>query len=301
MARLEAERMFVAVVETGSFTAAAGRAGTRSGQASKLVARLEAELGVRLLDRTTRSVAPTEAGLIYYQRLRAIIDEFDSLDQEIRAASGSPRGRLRISAPLYFGTRVLAPVLNDFARLFPEIELDVSFSDRLVSLVDEGFDVAVRMGRPADSSLIARKLADTGLVTVASDAYLAARGEPACPGDLARHDCILDSNFRDPGRWPFRGPGGRAVMVPVSGRIRHSNAEACLDAAERGLGIACLPDFVAVPALERGIVRPILQGFAPEGLQVDALVPAGRHQPAKVRALIDHLAARLAGPKRSKA
>lgn len=300
MARLEPERMFVAVVETGSFTAAAGQAGTRSGQASKLVARLEAELGVRLLDRTTRSVAPTEAGLIYYRRLRTLLDEFDSLDQDVRAASGNPRGRLRISAPLSFGTLVLAPVLNDFARLFPDIELDVTFSDRLVSLVDEGFDMAIRVGRPADSSLIARKLSDTGLITVASAAYLDTHGEPVRPEDLAGHGCILDSNFRDPGRWPFRGAEGRTLMVPVSGRIRHSSAEACLDAAERGLGIACMPDFVAASAVERGSVRPILQGFAPQGLRVDALVPAGRHQPTKVRALIDHLVARLAEPARSK-
>src|SRR5690606_37786250 len=148
--------MFVAVMETGSFTAAAERLGTSSGQASKLVARLESTLGVRLLSRTTRAVSATEAGQAYFGRLRPLLEEFDALDAAIRDASHAPRGRLRLTAPLTFGTMEIAPALNAFAQKFPEIALDVSFTDRLVSLVDEGFDLAVRVGRPEDSSMIAR-------------------------------------------------------------------------------------------------------------------------------------------------
>ena len=159
MDRLECDRMFVAVVEARSFTAAAVKLGASSGQASKLVSRLEAELGVRLLNRTTRAVSETEAGRAYFERVRSILDEIDNLDLAIRNVAQTPRGRLRLTAPLTFGTVELARALNDFAAGYPEIELEVSFSDRVVNLVDEGFDVAVRVGRPADTSLIAESSA----------------------------------------------------------------------------------------------------------------------------------------------
>jgi DNA-binding transcriptional LysR family regulator len=164
--RLECDRMFVAVVESRSFTAAAARLGTSSGQASKLVSRLEVELGVRLLNRTTRALSETEAGRAYFERIRSILEEFESLDLAIRNVGQTPRGRLRLTAPLTFGTVELARALNDFAAYYPQIELDVSFSDRLVNLVDEGFDVAVRVGRPADTALIARKLCEVRIVLV---------------------------------------------------------------------------------------------------------------------------------------
>src|SRR5690606_27158670 len=208
MDRLECDRMFVTVMDAGSFTKAATKLGTSSGQASKLVARLEAELGVRLLNRTTRAVSPTEAGRAYFERIRLLLEELDTLDQSIRNQSETPRGQLRISAPLTFGVVGLAPALNSFAQQYPQIEIDVNFTDRLVNLVDEGFDLAVRVGRPADSSLIARRLYDARLFIVASPEYLAERGVPGSPADLARHDCILDTNFREPERWPLRDATG---------------------------------------------------------------------------------------------
>jgi len=167
--------MFVAVMETGSFAAAAARLGTSSGQASKLVSRLAAELGVRLLNRTTRAVAATEAGQAYVERIRPLLEEFDSLDLAVRNSAQAPRGRLRPTAPLTFGTMELTPALNGFALRYPAIDLEVSFSDRVVSLVDEGFDMAARVGRAEDSSLVARKLCDMRLVLVGADAYLALR------------------------------------------------------------------------------------------------------------------------------
>lgn len=287
--------MFVAVMETGSFTAAAGRLGTSSGQASKLVSRLESELGVRLLSRTTRAVSPTEAGQAYFDRLRPLLEELDNLDAAIRDASHAPRGRLRLTAPLTFGAMEVAPALNDFAAAFPEIELDVSFSDRVVNLVDEGFDLAVRVGRPDDSSMIARKLCDVRIVVIGSPAYLDRSGEPAAPADLSRFECILDTNFRDPNRWPFRDAGGDAVAVQVAGRIRYSNAEACLKAAGAGLGLACVPAFIAGEALRTGQVRRVLQVFETKPYAVHALYPHSRHLAGKVRVLVDFLVERYRG------
>ncbi len=292
MDRLECNRMFVAVMETGSFAAAAARLGASSGQASKLVSRLEADLGVRLLNRTTRAVSATEAGQAYFERLRPLLEEFDSLDVAIRSASQVPRGRLRLTAPLTFGTAELTPALNDFALRYPEIALDVSFSDRLVSLVDEGFDLAVRIGRAEDSSLIARKLCDMRIVLVGSEAYLARRGEPAEPGDVARHDCIADTNFREPNLWRFQAPDGEPLAVPIAGRLRYSNAEACLQAAEAGLGLAYVPSFVAGQALREGRVRLLLPAFEAAPFGVHALYPHSRHLAAKVRALVDFLVER---------
>lgn len=292
MDRLERGRMFVAVMEAGSFTGAAERLGTSSGQASKLVSRLEADLGVRLLNRTTRAVSPTQAGQAYFDRLRPLLEEFDTLDLSVSNASQTPRGRLRLTAPLTFGTLELAAALNEFASRYLDIELDVSLSDRVVNLVDEGFDLAVRVGRPSDSSLIARKLCDVRIVVVGSPGYLERRGEPSVPQDLARHDCIIDTNFREPTRWPFKDADGAAVAVQVSGRIRYSNAEACLRAAEAGLGLACVPSFVAGDAVRSGKVRRLLQPFETEPYGVHALYPHSRHLAAKVRVLVDFLVER---------
>ena len=284
--------MFVAVMEAGSFTAAAERLGTRSGQASKLVSRLEAELGVRLLNRTTRAVSPTEAGQAYYARIRPILDDLAALDLSVRNISQEPRGLLRLTAPLTFGTLELAQALNDFAARYPEIELDVNFTDRVVNLVDEGFDMGVRVGRPADSSLVATRLCDVRLLVVGSATYLARRGEPHAPGDLAGHDCIIDTNFREPNRWPFRTADGADFLAPVTGRIRYSNAEACLRAAEAGLGLACLPSFVVGPSVRSGKLQRLLQPFEPTAYGVHVLYPHNRHLAAKVRVLVDFLTAR---------
>jgi DNA-binding transcriptional LysR family regulator len=293
MDRLECDRMFVAVMEAGSFVAAAARLGTSSGQASKLVARLEAELGARLLNRTTRAVSPTEAGQAYYDRLRPLLEEFGALDLSIRNVAQTPKGRLRLTAPVTFGSLELTPALNDFAARFPEIELDVSFSDRVVNLVEDGFDMAVRVGRPEDSSLISRRLCDVRIVIIGAPAYLERRGEPATPDDLARHDCIIDTNFRDPNRWPFGRSDERTV--PVRGRIRYSSAEACLRAAEAGLGLACVPAFVAGDAIRSGRVKRLLKVYEPEPFRVHALYSHSRHLAAKVRALVDFLADRYRG------
>ncbi|MFC0218851.1 DNA-binding transcriptional LysR family regulator [Pseudochelatococcus lubricantis] len=291
MDRLDCDRMFVTVLDTGSFAAAAQRLGTSSGQASKLVSKLEADLGVQLLKRTTRALSPTEVGKAYYERMKTLLEEFDSLDASVRNTSGAPAGRLRLTAPVSFGTRRLTPALLDFANAFPDIQLDVSFSDRIVDLIDEGFDVAVRIGKPQDSTLIARKLCDARIVTVAAPSYVERRGMPASPQELTDHDCIVDTNFRDPFRWAFASAGvPEPVAVRVSGRLSFSNGETCLAAAQAGLGIARVPSFIAGPLIRDGQVKPLLADFEDKPLVIHALYPPARHLALKVRALVDFLA-----------
>ncbi|MBS0855133.1 MULTISPECIES: LysR family transcriptional regulator [unclassified Tatumella] len=290
MERLECDRMFIAVVEAGSFTAAARRLHTSHGQASKLISRLEHILGVQLFRRSTRSLAVTEVGLAYYQRVRALIDEYDALNDAIRHTSEAPAGRLRISAPVTFGTTQLTPRLIDFAGRYPDIELDVSYADRLVNIIDEGFDLALRIGSLPDSSLMARKLCDIRILLVASPQYLARRGTPQHWSALEHHDCIIDTNFRDPFRWPFSAPAGGLQEQAVSGRLKFSNAEVCLQAVTAGLGIARLPTFVAGDALKRLQVVTVLDDYAPAPLGLFALYPPAKYLAHKSRAMIDYLA-----------
>lgn len=294
--RLGCERMLVAVLDTGSFAGAARRLGTSPVQASKLVSRLESELGVQLIRRTTRGLSPTDVGQAYHQRMKALLDEFDALDLSVRSASGTPTGRLRLTAPVSFGRTSLVPVLMDFAGVYPEIQLDVSLSDRVVSLVDEGFDVAIRIGRLVDSTLVARKLCDARIVVVASPAYLERFGVPSTAADLTAHDCIIDTNFRDPEQWRFLDSDRRTEeVISVSGRLRFSNGEACLAAAEAGLGIARVPSFIAGPCIRDGRVRHLLPHVEDNPFTIHAVYPPAKHLALKVRALIDVLAQRFHG------
>lgn len=281
--------MFVKVVETGSFAAAARRLGASSGQASKLVSKLESDLGVKLLNRTTRALSLTEAGQAYADRMRAILESFDDLTTEVQNAATAPRGRIRLTAPLSFGTVRLAPVLARFAAEYPEISLEVHFNDRIVNLVEEGFDAAVRVGRAMDGALVGRRLGSARMITVAGPGYLAIRGKPRTPADLVGHDCILDLNNRDGWQWAYRDE----TRVTVSGRLIFSNASACLAAVEEGLGIAQMPDFVATEALAAGRVIEVMADWSDIQLGIHALWPGRRHLPRKLRVLVDFMAAEM--------
>jgi DNA-binding transcriptional LysR family regulator len=295
MDRLDCDRMFLAVYETGSFSAAARRLGVSSGQASKLVSKLESDLGVQLLGRTTRSISPTEVGRAYYERIRTLIAELDALDDSVRSASGEASGRLSLTAPSSFGVHQLMPALIAFAEAFPKIRLDVSFSDRVVNLLEEGFDAAIRLGRPDDSTYIARKLCRTRIVAVASPAYLERFGEPKHPSELATHECVIDANFREAGVWRFRETDLSPLRVPIAGRLRFNNGEACIAAALAGQAIAYGPSFLAGASIREGALRQILAPFEIEAHGAYALYPAGRHLAAKVRALIEFLVDRFRG------
>lgn len=294
MDRLECDRMFVAVMDAGSFSGAAERLGVSSGQASKLVSKLESDLGVQLLKRTTRALSATEVGKAYYDRIKALLVEFDSLDASIRNASGAPAGLIRITAPISFGSIKLMPALLDFAEEFPDIHLDVSFNDRVVNLVDEGFDLAIRIGNPSDTSLIARRLCDAHILLVASPDYIRAHGEPQSPSDLQNHRCIIDANFRDALHWNFSDQlSGEKIAIPISGRLRFSNGDACLQAALRSMGIAYLPDFIAEPQILNGNIKPLMVQHETDPMGVFAIYPPARHLALKVRSLIDFLARRF--------
>jgi DNA-binding transcriptional LysR family regulator len=293
MDRLDEIAAFAAVADGRSFTQAAKRLGVSGAQVSKLVARLEDRLGARLLNRTTRDVSLTDTGRAYLERARGVLQEFEALEGSVRDETG-PSGLLRISAPVAFGAKQLGPALLDFAEAYPEVSLEVFYADRSVNLVDEGFDVAVRIGQLTDSSLIARKLAPVRMVTCASPAYLQAHGVPLAPADLQRHEAIIDLNVREPLLWGF-GRGGECMDTRVHGRLRFASAEACLEAAERGLGIARAPDFVAADRLRDGRLSTLLCNYEPETVHVHAVYPHARHLAAKVRVFVDFLARRFAG------
>ena len=287
--------MFVAVMEAESFAGAAQRLATSNGQASKLISRLEQELGVQLFKRSTRALAATEIGRAYYERVKRLLDDYDTLNDDIRNTSDSPSGKVRISAPVTFGSMQLATHLIAFAKQYPSIELDVSFSDRLVNVVDDGFDLALRIGNLSDSSLIARKLCDIGVIHVASTDYIKARGMPMHWHELSEHECILDTNFRDPFIWPFIDKNNVIEEYSVNGRLKFSNAEVCLKAACAGLGIARLPMFVAADALREKAVVPVLASCQLPILGLYALYPPAKHLARKSRVVIDFLVDALSG------
>lgn len=295
MDRLDCDRLFVAVLKAGSFAGAAARLGISSGQASKLISRLERELGVQLLKRSTRALSPTEVGLAYYERITVLLEAFDALDADVRHAAGNPTGRLKISAPVSFQATQLAQALLAFASQYPAIELDVNFSDRLVNVVDEGFDLAIRIGKLSDSSLAARRLCDIFVVLAAAPDYLRQHGTPGHWCDLADHQCIIDTNFHDPRHWPFRDEQGREASAAISGRLRFSNAEACMAAALAGLGIARLPTFIAGPALRAGRLQPLLRQYEIAPLSLNVVYPPARYLANTSRALIDFLVEHFRG------
>ena len=293
MDRLDEIRAFVAVAEARSFTQGARKLDVSGAQVSKLVARLENRLGARLLNRTTRDVSLTDTGQAYLERSRELLEDFDALETSVRDLSG-PSGTLKISAPVSFGRNQLTPALLEFASGCNAVSLDVSFTDRVVNLVEEGFDVAVRIGHLTDSSLVARRLAAVRMVTCASPEYLARAGTPMALEDLADHEAILDTNVRDATTWRF-GPHNDVREVRVRGRLRFNGAESCVAAAVAGFGITRSPAFAAAEELRAGRIVPILCNFEPELIHVYAVYPHARHLAAKVRAFVDFLARRYAG------
>lgn len=293
MDRLDEIRAFAAVADARSFTNGARKLDVSGAQVSKLVARLENRLGQRLLNRTTRDVSLTDTGQAYLERARDLLESFDALESSVRD-QGGPSGNLKISAPVSFGKNQLMPALLDFATSCLAVSLDVSFSDRMINLVEDGFDVAVRIGHLTDSSLVARKLAAVRLVTCAAPSYLAGAGTPRTLEDLAGHEAILDTNLRDATLWRF-GRQGDAQEVRVRGRLRFSGAEACVEAGVKGFGIVRTPAFAAAEDLRAGRLVPVLCNLEPELIHVYAVYPHARHLAAKVRAFVDFLAQRYAG------
>lgn len=288
-------RLFIRVVETGSFSKAAGEFGITQPTVTKHVAALEARLGARLLHRSTRGVTPTEVGAAYVEQCRQIarqVEEADNLAALMQARVG---GTLRISTSVAFGRRVLAPLVLRFMRANPHLVIDLSCEDRFVNLVEQGVDLAVRMGRLADSSLGARFLGMNPWVLVASPAYLARHGTPAAPQDLAAHAALVYSTVQGDARWHFTGAQGRQHSVAVAGPLRSNNLSALLLAAREGLGVAALPLYVAHGALAAGQVRALLPAWSLPAQEMHAVFPSPRLVPAKVTGFIAWLQGQFQG------
>lgn len=282
-------RAFLDVVEAEGFSAAARKIGRSKALLSKYVRELEDELGALLLNRTTRQFSLTEAGHTYYKRAGEIVREIDSLAETVRDSAGDVRGRIKLSAPRTFADAEIGQSLIDFAVAHPDIVLDIHLDDRFVDLVEEGFDLAVRITRLENSSLIARKLAPFSIKLCASPDLIARVGAPARPQDLARLPCVIDTNGRWLYNWPFVTDNGEPTSVPVTGRIEVNSPQAARSAAIAGLGFATLPDFIARPALDDGSLVELLDGYLPSGGGIFAVYPHRRYLPAKVRVLVDFL------------
>lgn len=296
MDRFAAIQAFVRVAETGSFTAAAERLRSSKSAVSRHVAALEAELGARLFHRTTRSLTLTEAGRGYCERATRILADLDDANLSVSRLQAAPRGKLRVNAPMSFGFLHLAPAIPDFLFRYPDVEIDMIMNDRFVDLVDEGFDVAVRIGALEDSSLVARRLAPMRRVACASPGYLKSRGVPASPDDLKAHDCLCYINVSLAHEWRFVAPDGRPWPVEVKGRLAANNGDALRAAALRGLGIANLPTFLVGGDLQEGTLVTVLDTFVPQDMSMSAVYPHARHLSPKVRAFVDFLAERF-GPR----
>ncbi len=293
MDRLSEMEAFVRVVDVGGFTDAARKLGVSKSAVSKHVSALEARLGARLLNRTTRRVSPTEIGLAYYDRAARVLSEAAEADAMAASMQGAPRGELRISAPLSFGLRHFGPAVSAFLCAYPEVSARVSLDDRFVELVAEGFDLAVRIGALPDSTLMAKKLAETAMLLVAAPAYLARRGTPACVDDLSDHDLLHYANLSSGAAWRLRGPNGEERTVRAQGRLTVNNGDALLQAAAQGLGLALTPAFIAADALRAGAVVEVLPQARPASLGVWAVYPGGRFPQPKLRAFIDFMTERF--------
>jgi DNA-binding transcriptional LysR family regulator len=286
MDRIQGARLFIRVVDLGSFSKAAADLGIGQPSATKQVAQLEARLGSRLLHRSTHGVTPTEIGLLYYEKCRLIVHHVDEAESVAALLQSQVQGALRISTSVAFGRRVLAPRVIRFMKLNPRLQIDLSFDDHYVDLVAQGIDVAIRMGRLADSTLGARYLGINPWVVVAAPDYLARRGTPASPETLADHDALIYSTVQGDARWLFTGPGGQFSPVTVRGQLRSNNLSALLSAARGGMGLAALPWYVAHESVKSGAVLPVLIDWSLPSQEIHAVYPSPRLVPAKVSGFI---------------
>ena len=288
--------VFVRVVDAGSFTRAADALDISKAAVSKSIGRLEQRLGARLLNRTTRKLTLTEAGDAYYRRSAAALAELNDAEQQISELSHTPRGLLRITAPTYLGSATLAPLLREFLKRYPEVSLDLNLNDQYVDLVQERFDVAVRISTLTDSTLVSRRLAPCPIRIVASPAYLKRHGAPKAPADLRQHQCLMYSVSRTPNEWRLRAPNGRWVAVEIHGAIRCNNDFVLKQAALDGLGIAHFPSFFVEREIADGKLVPILKDCDGPAYFIQAVYASRHHLPSKVRVFVDFLVEHLGKP-----
>lgn len=289
MDRLSEMEAFVSVVEQGGFTSAASKLGISKSAISKHVSGLEARLGVRLLNRTTRRVSPTELGLSYYDRAIAILADARAADEMITAMQDTPKGALRISAPVDLGNNQLSRAVSAFLQKYPDVSVNMTLNDSFVEIIAEGFDLAVRIGPLVDSSLRARKLSETSTKFVASQRYLDAHGTPQTIDDLAKHHLLHYSNLSTGNTWNIIAPSGEERQIRAVGRLTVNNGGSLLRAAESDLGIARMPCFIIEDAIAKGRVVPILENLPEQRISIHAIYPAGKYIQPTLRAFVDFL------------
>ena len=291
MDKLKSLMIFMRSAQCGSFSEAARQLGMAPSAVSRAVLRLEDELRVRLLQRTTRSLTLTEDGNRFYQRCQQIINDLEEAELEVKQSHSVPIGTLRIDLSNTFGKIHIAPALLQFAAQYPDLKLNVSFNDRLIDLIEEGIDATVRIGLSSDSSLIMHHLATAYYITCASPPYLAQHGMPTTPTELLQHRCvnfIYPQNRQEP-TWKFE-QNGKAIDLAVDSYLRFDNSEVILEAVIQGAGVVQLPKFIAAKAIARGDLQPILQSYATQvGLPIAVLYPQKRYLSAKVRVFVEFL------------
>lgn len=287
--------VFHAIVKHGSYTKAAEEMSLTPSGVSRIISRLEERLGVRLVQRTTRKLSLTEAGASFHAHTAHILADLADAEAEVQQATVQPRGTLRVSASVVFGRLYLTSMLDALLQRFPDLSFDISLTNRFVDLVEEGVDLALRIGALADSRLIARRLCSNRRVLVASPDYLRKSGTPRSPDDLSRHECVLYTGFPRPRQWKLLGPGG-AVTVNVSGRVASNNVEVLTESARHGVGITVAATLSVVSALLSGELVRVLSDHEFEPSAVFAVYPSARQLSTKVRSVVDFLVETLQDP-----
>jgi len=280
---------FVAVAETNSFTAAAKRLGVSTAHVSRQINALEERLGAKLFYRTTRKVTATEVGETYYQHCRQLLDSLEEAEQAVTQLQSTPRGKLRLTSAVAYGDRFIAPLVNEFVNRYPELSVQMLFTNQSLDLVQEGIDLAIRLGQLRDSSLIARKLAPRTLYVCGSPQYFAGHGQPHILSELASHNCLLGPLDY----WSFF-ENGKSQTVKVDGKWSCNSGPALLDAALRGIGLVQLPDYYVAEHLQSGALISVLDNYRQPDSAVWAVYPPNRHLSTKVRLLVDFLGERIA-------
>jgi len=294
MDRLTRIKAFILVVDTGSFSAASERLGLSRAAVSKYVLQLEEFLGGRLLNRTTRHVSPTESGRIYYERCRDILHNLEEADGLVSGLSGQPKGTLRVTCPTYFASRHLLPLIDEFNQLYPDLKVEIMCTERIVDLVDEGYDLAIRMTKEPDQELIVRRLARCRHIVAASPGYLARNPGLQVPEDLQQHRCVVFS-YHTTSIWPFM-KGDRDYSVKVPAALKTNNPDVLLESTISGMGITIMPTFLASDAIRRGKLRLVLQDYQTLDLDIYVVYASRHFLPVKVRVFIDYLKERITDP-----
>ncbi|MEO0539627.1 MAG: LysR family transcriptional regulator [Cyanobacteria bacterium P01_A01_bin.105] len=294
MDKFESMRAFIQVVEAGGFAAAARQMLVSRSAVNKLVHKLENELGVQLLHRSTRKVTPTATGLAFYQRCRAILADVAEAEQAVAQLQAEPRGALRINTPMTFGIQQVGPAIATFAARYPQLQIQLTLEDRFIDPIAEGYDAVIRITADVTAaSIIARPLAAAPRLVCAAPSYLAQHGSPTHPDELKHHACLHYGYLATGNSWQLQQPSRELLSVSINSAFCSNNGDVLKTAALQGLGIALLPRFIIETALETGQLQPILTDFAPSALTVFIVYPVNRHLSTKVQLLADFLAARF--------